>query len=141
MKRLTLLVIGFLLALGPAAFAGELYHWTALATDTHQCSLGLQRFNWQNPEGRTIYLRKMDFFTSALTGREAGINTYLDPGWSQRTPMPFHIGRGAYVPPYHWFSFDPHYVSFAPGQRLYIEYWCDQGVAEFYLTLWYTLEP
>ncbi len=123
------------------AHGAELYHWTALATDTFQCARGLQRENWQNPEGRTIYLRKMFLFTSALSGWEAGINTYLDPGWSQRTPMPFHIGRGSGNPPDRWFNFDPHYVSLPPEGRIYYEYWCSSGLAELYLQFWYTLEP
>lgn len=140
MKKL-LLSLALVFALLSPSLAGELHHWAALATDTFQCSRGLMRDNWQNPEGRTIYLRKMLFYTSAFTGNVAGINTYLDPGWSQRTPMPFHIGNGPFVPPYEWVSFDPHYISFPPDGRLYFEYWCDRGGAEFYLILFYTLEP
>ena|SRR3990172_4852488 len=148
MKRFIFVVMAVVLAFVSPAFAGELQHWLAIAYDALPCgdrsasNLFTYRDTLQNPVGQTIYIRKMDFYAHN-EGGEAGINTYRAP-WSRTSTMPFHwTWNATNSRPDRLVSFDPHYITMQPGEALSMEWWCrgGTGVGDFYLTIYYSLQP
>lgn len=135
-------VFVFMVYVVATAWAGELRHWQAVATDSQPCGWeSFQHSNFQNPEPQTIYIRKIHLHVNAAAW--ALINAYLTQGWDQRSSLAFHVSYGpTFANTDRWSDFSPYYVSLVRDARIWFEYGCGGGGAgQFYLTIFYTLEP